>query len=245
MLIIGSTALKHHFPDLKRTPNDLDYVVDDSSKYPKEKGIEYLENPILLKYESNGYISPNMLLSLKISHMFWDFKWERHMYDIHFLLKKGCVYDVNIINEFIEYWKEIKPKIRRSNLEMSKENFFTNAVNEDTNQHDYLHTLIADIPAYTKILKDGCEVELDENKWNNLTFNEKCDVVNEETYVMAYERYKKTNYKVAFAKQLKDNIIKHFPFYIALFAIENYPKLEMVKFDYITKIKEKYELSKN
>lgn len=54
----------------------------------------------------------------------------------------------------------------------------------------------------------------------------------------------KTNYKGCFAKQLKDNIIKHFPFYIALFVIEITPKLEMAKFDYITKIKEKYELSK-
>lgn len=245
MIIIGSTALKHHFPDLNREPSDLDYVVEDSSKYQKQLGIEYLENPVLLKYESTGYISPNMLLNLKISHMFWDFKWAKHLFDIQFLLKKGCVYDVNIIQEFIEYWKEIKPKIRRSDLVMNKEDFFNNAVNEDSEQHDFLHTLIADVPAYTKILKDGCEVELDESKWDALSFEEKCDVVYEETYVMAYERYKKTHYRIAYINQLKDNIIKHFPFYIALFAIQNYPLLEKAKIDYKEKINEYYGLQKN
>ena len=245
MIIIGSTALKHHFPDFNREPKDLDLIVEDSSIYPKSREIEYLENPVLLKYECCGYITPNMLLSLKISHMFWDFNWNKHLYDIQFLLKKGCTYDLKIINEFIEYWKEVKPKIRRSDLVLNKEDFFTNAVNEDTDQHDFLHTILADIPAYTKILKDDCEVELDENKWNNLSFEEKCDVVYEETYVMAYERYKTTHYRIAYINQLKDNIIKHFPFYIALFAMENYPALERAKIDYRTKINEHYELQKD
>lgn len=224
-MIIGSTAMKHHFNDFKRIPNDLDIVVEDSSKFEKNKGIEYLENPILLKYENSEFISPNLLLSLKISHMFWDFNWDKHMLDIQFLLKKDCVYDLKIVKELVEYWKVIKPKIRRSELAKSKSDFFNNAINIDSNEHDYLHTLISNIPAYTKVLKDDCEVELDENKWNNLSFEEKCDVIYEETYVMAYERYKETNYSVAYGKQLKDNIIKHFPIYISLFAIENYIKI--------------------
>lgn len=247
-MIIGSTALKYHFPDFTRTPNDLDIIVEDPSKFRKERGIEYLENPILLKYESGEYISPNMLLTLKISHMFWDFNWNKHMYDIQFLLKKNCKYDLNIMQEFIDYWKEIKPKITRSNLKMTKEDFFNNAVNDDSNQHDYYHTLIADTPAYTKILKDGCEVELDENKWNKLSFNEKCDVVKEETFVMAYERYKETNYREAYHKQLKDNIIKHFPFYIGLFAIENYIILQRPGINYrevINNKLNKYDSSRN
>lgn len=231
-MIIGSTALKYHFPDFTREPSDLDIIVEDSKKYTKEKGVEYLENPILLKYENGEYISPNMLLTLKISHMFWDFRWEKHMYDIQFLLRKGCRYDLKIMNEFIDYWKEVKPKITRSNLSMTKEDFFNNAVNKDSNQHDFYHTLIADTPAYTKILKDGCEVELDEKKWQYLSFEEKCDVVREETYVMAYERYVETNFRVAYVKQLKDNIIKHFPLYIALFAIENYIILEKPTINY-------------
>lgn len=231
-MIIGSTALRYHFSDFKRTPNDLDIIVEDSSKYKKTKGIEYLENPIILKYENGEFISPNLLLSLKISHMFWDFNWDKHMLDIQFLLKKGCVYDLEIVKELIEYWKVIKPTMRRSELSKTKSDFFNNAININTNEHDYLHTLISEVPAYTKILKDSCDVELDENKWNRLTSDEKFDVIYEETYIMAYERYKETNYCVAYGKQLKDNIIKHFPLYISLFAIENYIKIIRPKIRY-------------
>lgn len=245
MIIIGSTAIKHHFPDFSRTPSDLDYVVEHSGDYKKVKGIEYLENPVLLKYENSGYISPNMLLSLKISHMFWDFNWAKHLFDIQFLLSKGCTYDLKIVNEFYQYWLEIKPKIRRSELELNKENFFDNAVNKDADEHDHLHTLLADVPAYTKILKDGCEVELDEKKWDALSFDEKCDVVFEETSVMAFERYKKMNYRIAYTIQLRDNIVKHFPQYIAIFGILNYPRLEKPKFNYKQKIEEQLWTTKN
>ena len=57
---------------------------------------------------------------------------------------------------------------------------------------------------------------------------------------MAWERYKKMNYRDAFLLQLKDNIIKHFPFYIALFAIENYPKLQKPKINYRELINQNY-----
>ena len=242
-MIIGSTALKYHFPDLNREPHDLDIIVENSKNYKRESGVEYLENPVLLKYENNEYISPNMLLSLKISHMFWDINWDKHMYDIQFLLKKGCKYDLKIIDEFIEYWKSIKPKVRRSDLVLSKKDFFTNSINEHENEHDYLHTILNPIPMYTRLLKDNCEVELDESKWHNLTFDEKCDVVFEETSVMSWERYKNTHYRKGYKKQLKDNIIKHFPKYIAIFAIENYIVLEKPKYNY--KIKIENELQKN
>ena len=242
-LLIGSKALNHYFPDFKLKLNsDTDYAVEDNRKYNFEKNIEYLNNPILIdKYKelNCNIISPEDLLSLKISHMFWNINWEKHLYHIQFLLNKGVKYDLELINKLIQYWQVTHKKIKRSNLESNKEEFFTNAVNEDTEQHDYIHTLINPIPMYTLLLKDGAEVELDENKFNNLNFEQKKDVIFEETAVMAWERYKKTNYIAAYKNQLKDNIIKHFPFYIALFAIENYPKLERPKFNYIETINNK------
>lgn len=237
MLIIGSTALKHYFPDFKRVPKDLDYVVESKKGHKNTPGVEYLENPIILKYQQDGYLKPELLLSLKISHLFHDINWFKHIFDIHFLLSKGIKYNMDIINELIPYWETTHKKIKRSNLIMSKESFFTNNVNEDTDQHDYLHTLINPIPMYTLLLKDGADVELDENKWYGLSHEQKCDVVFEETAVMAYERYQITHYREAYRLQLKDNIIKHFPKYIAMFAIENYPNLEKPKFNYREQIK--------
>ena len=91
-LIIGSTAMRHHFPDFNRSPKDLDIAVEDSSSFTSTKGVEYLGNPILFKYVPEGqeYIDPNMLLSLKMSHLFFDINWAKHMWDVQFLLNKGC-----------------------------------------------------------------------------------------------------------------------------------------------------------
>ncbi len=241
-MIIGSTALKYHFPDFPRNPKDLDIAVREQK--PREGNTEYLVNTVLLDLEDGEYISPNMLLNLKISHMFWDNGFDKHMFDIQFLLKKGCTYDLNTIPLFRKYFEIILPKIRRSVLAQSKEDFFDNAVNEDIDEHDYLHTLINPVPMYTLLLKEGSEVELDENKWNSMSYEEKCDVVREETYVMSFERYKDIDYRAAYKRQLKDNIIKHFPFYIALFAIENYIKLERPTIDYRNLINSKLEYDK-
>lgn len=244
MLLIGSKAIKHFYPDFSRTPHDTDYIVEDSSKHQKEKNVEFLENPILFKMQSEGIINMDTLLSLKISHMFWDNMWEKHLFDIQFLLKKGHKYDLDLVNEFRAHWNEVLPKVRRSMLAQSKEDFFNNAVNEDSDEHDYLHTLINEIPMYTLLLKEGSEVELDESNWHKMSFEQKCEVVREETYVMAWERYKDIDYRVAFKRQLKDNIIKHFPSYIAIFAIENYIKLERPAINYKNVINSKLEYDK-
>lgn len=238
-MVIGSTAIKHYFTDFPREPKDLDIAVYSKDGLKNKMGVEYLENPVILKYQDEGFLKPDLMLSLKISHMFWKTNWEKHMFDIQFLLKKGCKYNLSLVQELRSLWENVLPKIKRSKLGQSKEDFFDNAVNENTNQHDYWHTLLTEIPAYTKILKENCEVELDFNKWENLSFEEKCDVVFEETAVMATERFKNTDYRLAYKRQLKQNIIKHFPEPIALFAIENYIQLEKPKFNFIEIINSK------
>ena len=240
-IIIGSTALKYYFPDFPRTPKDLDYVVLDSSLYEREKDVEYLENPILLKYEKEGYISPNMLLTLKMSHMFWDVNWDKHAFDIQFLLSKGCSFNPEILQEFIDYWKAVKPKVRRSDLKLSKEDFFTNSINDDVHQHDYLHTLLNPIPMYTRLLKEGSEVELDESKFHSMSHEDKLEVVREEVMIMAMERYKHLDYRSGYKIQLKTCIQKHFPTYIGIFAILNYKELHMPKYNYIETINTKLD----
>jgi hypothetical protein len=240
-LIIGSTALKHYFPYFPREPKDLDIAVLEKKR--REDNIEYLENPIILKYQKSGYLEPNLLLSLKISHLFWKTNWEKHLFDVQFLLGKGCKYNLELVNELRAFWEDYLPKIKRSGLEQDKEDFFTNSVDNSVGEHDYLHTLLAEIPAYTKILKDGCEVELDESKWEALSFCEKCDVVFEETSVMAFERFKDIPYRIAYVRQLKQCIMKHFPQFIAIFAIENYKDLERPKFNFKTKIENELQIN--
>lgn len=119
---------------------------------------------------------------------------------------------------------------------MSKEDFFTNAVNKDVVEHDILHTFINPVPMYTRLLKDGAEVELDLSKFERMSYEDKLEVVREETYVMAYERFKNLYYKAAFKKMLKKCIIQHFPKEIAIFALTNYIELEIPKINFKNQI---------
>lgn len=239
-ILIGSSAIVHHFSDYYRKVKDTDYAIKTGNNYRKD-GCEFLLNPVLFKYENDNVISPDNLLTLKVSHLFWDINWEKHIFDTIYLFEKGCKINKPFLKEMRGYWEVYNPKIRRSMLEMSKENFFSNAVNSDTDEHDKIHYILADIPAFAKILKDGCEVEVDENKWNLLSEQEKDEVVFEETAVMAWERYKTTPYKIAYMRQLKDNIIKHFPEFIAIHAIKKYKELRKPMYNFKIKIDDRLQ----
>ena len=234
MIIIGSTAMKHWYPDFNREPKDLDYAVNNSSLYNSTHEVEYLENPVICKHAKGKYLTPELLLTLKMSHLFYDINWSKHMFDSQFLIDKGVKYNKEIFDELVTYWKETKPLVRRSKLTMSKEDFFTNAVNYDENEHDDLHLLINPVPMYTRLLKEGEEVEICEKKFVSLTYDEKLDVIREEVYVMAYERYKHYNFRKAYRLMLDKFIKQHAPIWMMLFAIENYksvirPNINFIK----------------
>lgn len=238
-IIIGSTAIKHWFPDFPRNPKDLDIAVIDSGEWPKEKGVEYLENKELFWKQwlcLEEYLIPNALLTLKISHLIgWDINWEKHMFDVQFLLKKGCILYPSLFNDLYKLWEEVHGKNKRSDLDMTADEFFDNAVKFPI-PHDELHYILKDTPTFTKVLKDGAEVEVDENKFRTLSFEDKCSLVTEEVMVMALERYESLGFQRAYSKMLKKFILYHAPIWEALFIIENYIELHKPKFDYFKKI---------
>lgn len=238
MILIGSSAIKHWFSDFPREPKDLDYITNDEDllKYPhgydlKGRKYEYLKNPVFDNYYGK-VLYPTSLCTLKASHLCWDINWDKHMFDLQFLLKKGCEIDEELWLELYNYWNEVHIKNKRSDLKMSKDDFFTNAVNYGTNEHDYIHTILNPIPVYTRILKDDCEVELDEEKYKLLSHEDKCNLVREEVMNMAYERYKALNYKVAYTKMLKKFIISHAPIWMVTFILENYIELHKPTINY-------------
>lgn len=238
-ILIGSKALLHHFPDLGRVPKDTDYAVKTEER-SEENGVEFLYNPEFDYSLDRSVATPEELMTLKLSHLFWDKDFDKHMWDYHFLKGKGIKVNLELYRRFRVFFEDYLPKVRRSNLELSKDEFFTNSVNEDVDEHDKLHLVIADTPAYTKILKDGCEVEVCENKFNSLSFGEKVDVVVEEAIIMSFERYSgKIHWTRAFKRQLDQNIQKHYPEFIALFAIDNYPMF--LDYKKLTKIEENFK----
>lgn len=242
MILSGSRAIKHWYPDFNRQPKDTDYIVQEKFNKPSklDKGIEYLINPVFKDYRGN-ILLPNDLCTLKASHLCWDIQWDKHMFDLQFLLKKGCKIDTGLFWRLYDYWNTLHGQNKRSDLKMSKEDFFTNAVNYDTLSHDETHKLLNPVPVYTKVLKDGCEVELDPQKFIELTHEEKLDFVREEVMVMASERYQKLGFKRAYNRMLKKFIISHVPKFALLFTLENYVVLQRCNIDFLEIINNKKE----
>lgn len=160
------------------------------------------------------------------------------MFDLQFLLKKGNKIDEELFWKLYDYWNEYHGKNKRSDLKMTKDEFFDNAINYSVAQHDDLHLLINPIPIYTKVLKDGCDVELDENKFYALTYEEKLEFVREECYVMAWERYKFLGFRYAYGRMLKKFLLNHIPKFAIIFLLENWIELHRAPYDFIKKIDE-------
>lgn len=251
-VVIGSTALNLIYEDFNRYPKDLDIAV--SERMPNEvvngTKVEFLYNPILVNYVANntedGLATPDILVTLKASHLFWDRNWAKHMYDTQFLLKKGAKIIEHLFYKLYEFWQtELGPN-KRSDLTLDKEEFFDNAINPKMEvEHDVMHTFINPTPTYTKLLAEGKTVELDSEKFSLLTEEEKDALAIEEVMVMAYERYKKFGYKAAYYMMMQKFIMGHAPMYLALHIINNYLRLHVTNVNFIEIIDKGIEEFKN
>lgn len=225
LCIIGSTALKYHFPDFNREPKDIDYAVKCVKGISNKKGVEYLENPVLIDWFGDDVpeVCPaNELYTLKMSHIAWDVFWEKNMWDITFLKQKGCILQKELFHKLYEYWNTFHKKNKRSDLKMTSADFFNNAV-KCPYDHDTLHTILNPIPTYTKILIG--EVEVSEELFNQLTFEDKCNLVYEEVELMSWERWRKEDFRAAYNFMLKKFILSHAPIWEMIFICENYKLL--------------------
>lgn len=244
MILIGSRAMKWHFPDFPREPKDYDYAVAKigENRCVKNSNGDRVElHPIKAIWKRFNHLtrdlkilSPDQIYTLKVSHSFWNVKWEKTIFDIVWLKKKGCKIDKELFDELYAHWVTVHGEPKRSNLKQSKADFFNNALmNQD--KHDDLHAILKFPPTFTKILVG--EVETSEEKWNLLNHEEKLDLIREETYVMAYERMAGRDYRTAYIAQLKAMILNHLPQYQALFAVDNYYELRkpLIKYHEIIK----------
>ncbi len=253
-MIIGSKAIKYYFSDFPREPKDLDVIkgmpartIDNNNNLR----IEYLDNPVLAKYYFNKYgvnspiyICKNELYTLKISHSLWSLdngSWEKHLWDIQFMKEKGCLFIPKLFYDLYTYWETIHGKRKSSNLNMSSKDFFNNVINYPV-EHDYLHELLIthpyfegqELPTYKKVLKDGAEVDVSEEKFNTLSYREKYNLAMEEVMIMALERYGDMYYKRAYGRMLKKFILYHAPVWEAVWIIQNHKALLNCPFDYLT-----------
>jgi len=243
--IIGSAALKGLFPDFKREPKDLDILVDRDCDAHSVKcfmancfatsntRIEVHHIDPLFNWACTKALGPNEFLTLKCSHIFWDINWEKHMFDIVFLFEHGAKIVPELFSLLYNHWTNVHGVNKRSDLNMAASEFFNNAL-KGKYDHDYLHTIINPLPTYLKVLKDGAEVDVSEEKFNSLSHSEKLELVREEVYVMAYERMGSRSYRAAYAWMLKKFIMSHAPMWEALFILGNYRELHKPIINYKT-----------
>lgn len=211
MFIVGSTAFNYWNPNpdfLSRNP-DLDIWCSDKSKINKKmfnRKLDVSELPQnvldLLEYQEsfiikNGHLNPinvitlDTLYTIKCSHLGWDNpKWDKHKADVLYLKETGCEIIQPLYRALIEHWKEIFGNKEFLTLNMDKDEFFNDYVNYKID-HDKLHELVAypNEPMYNKCLKDGCDVLIDKDKFEQLDHHDKIKMFREEITVIAIERW--------------------------------------------------------
>lgn len=250
MILIGSSAIKHYFPDFPREPKDRDYIIFEYQHFDimTNYKTEYFKNKVISDlYVNNNQeqvIELNHLYTLKISHSLWDLEngsWSKHMWDIQWLRDRCCVLDIDLFYKLYQHWEKVHGKRKTSNLNMTADKFFDNAIKCPID-HDTLHEYLIQHnffngqlePTYKKVLADNQEVLPDESKFNLLSEDEKLKLTFEEVCVMAYERAGSTDYRIAFHKMLKKFITSHASVWQAVHIIQNHRTLlRYLTFNYI------------
>lgn len=249
MILIGSKAIKHWFPDFPRVPKDTDFAIGGTNKVQGDPGVEFLNNPVLDEYYAphNGTIiiaEPDVLYTIKMSHLFWDIFWEKNEWDATWLRERGCQLNYPLFWKLYKFHNELHGNNKRSDLKMSASKFFDNALKCEYS-HDWLHTLLKPVPTFNKVLKDGAEVEVDEDKFQALTELEKEALVREEVYIMAFERWPNIHFRHAYGRMLKKFILSHAPVWEAIWILENYKRLCRAEYNFIEYLNEKIKNTDN
>jgi hypothetical protein len=231
-LIFGSTALKHWFPDYPYEPKDLDLITQDKTK---EKRVDKYYDPalqiILENNKDSVYIDPDLLLTLKAAHANWLIHWEKTMAHILFLKSKDLKINKPI---YLKIKKEFKKIHGRENAPLKNKNaaeFFSDKVSRKYN-HDDLHQAVAyyEEPLFFRILDRSDSVECREDKFEQLSYEDKIKLAKEEIFVTALERYLiptdfRYNRRKAYNESLRKFVTTMSTGWMSYFLIDNFQEL--------------------
>jgi hypothetical protein len=139
------------------------------------------------------YASPEVLLSLKSSHINFPIKFEKHIHDYNFLLKElkeDILCDITKLN-FKETEKRIG-ELKTPSLSKSTKDFFEQSAGlvKYFYVHDDIHRVMAhyERPIYEDMQLSKESAWCEKQMWDNFTFEKKAKCVLEEAYVIALER---------------------------------------------------------
>lgn len=241
-MISGSTALHYYGINLGKI-NDLDVIVYKESQVKNYVNPDYILVPkeiYDILYNTSGYIYPEMILTIKMSHLAWDIKWEKTLRHINSLVNMGYNYNPNLYKLLKAHWGTVHGNKDFLSLSKNKDDFFNDHVTY-VYDHDYLHELVAypNKPVYTKCLKENEDVLIDKTKFFNMEFSEQVRMFREEITVIAIERWLVNPYnkgKVSWFKSwnlsLKKTITSLTKNWAADFIIHNIKEFRVPDYNY-------------
>ena len=192
--IYGSTAIYHWFSDFPRKPNDID-VISFNKKNELFDSVNFPDDIKQQIFETNTdkvFLDPNVLITLKLSHLQWNINFKKHLHDFHFLKEKKAIVNEDLYVVLYKYWKNYH-KDRRSNLNQSLDKFFNDAVKRNI-PHEKLHELVAfyDRPLHESIRKDLSKAYVDKDLYFSLSYEDQVKAALEEIIVISIERFNLT-----------------------------------------------------
>lgn len=192
-MIIGSTALKHWYPDLPREVGDLDVWAPTTE--PNTRAREYhwcdLFGAIRALYGSPQFAPPDLLLTIKMSHAAWsDVHFDKTVYDIGFLQARHAQVDEGVYRQLYAHWETLFGK-KPAYLSKDNDAFFDDGV-ERTYIHDDLHRAIAftySYPLFERLKPDLSKAACSKSLFFALSRSDQIKCIQEEAFVVALERF--------------------------------------------------------
>ena len=219
MYLFGSHLIKKYFDDFRK-PNDIDWVTNDESEI--KKSIVGEEEYYYIPFSPDREMTPDEIYTVKVSHAIYDIHWKKTMSDIRFLQIKGCKVIPDFLTRLREYWVTIHGDQKRTDFEVKPGKFFEDKVRRKIN-HDDMHQLLNPNPTYKKII-NGEEVTPIPKKFLSLCDNDKKELMFEEAFVIAIERFSNRPDKVAYHFSQQALVTRLHPVWLADFIILNWNK---------------------
>lgn len=192
----------------------------------------------------------NELYTIKASHAYWELEngsWSKHMTHMLMLKRAGAALDTGLHDALYSVWQE-KHGRKRVNLNMSKDEFFDDAVKREYD-HDSIHYSVAygARPLYEGVLVDGQEIAMDMAGIKSLDFDTQVRLFREEIYATALERWViPSNYRIsprkAYDRALRRTITSLTKGWSATFIVDNFETFMRPDMDYVAHHKSKSHL---
>ncbi len=218
MHLFGSHLIKKYYSDF-REPKDIDWVTNDKSKM-KQSSIGS-EEYYYIPFSPDREMTPNEIYTVKFSHAIYDIHWKKTMSDIRFLQIKGCKVIPEFLNQLREHWVIVYGEQKRTDFEVESGDFFDDRVKRKIN-HDELHEMLNSLPTYKKMIADGVTPDID--KFLNLLEDDRKEVLFEESFVIAIERFSNNPDKMAYNNAQQALVTRLHPVWLADYVIENWLK---------------------